>query len=182
MNIIQDLIPKGRINRPGTANSCKYITIHDTGNKSVGADAAAHAKYLKGLKKKTSWHYTVDDKCIYQHLPEREKSYHTSDKEANENSIAIELCVNSDGNFVKTVENVVDLIRELTKKMNIPLENIRRHKDWTGKNCPASFTEDAWKAFLAKCAAEDTVPEERFITLDELRAMGYAGIKFGEGV
>lgn len=181
MNIIQDLIPKGRINRPGTANSCKYITIHDTANKRVGADAASHSKYLKGLKEKTSWHYTVDDECIYQHLPEREKSYHTSDKEANESSIAVELCVNPDGDFVKTVENAVDLIRDLTKKLSIPVENIKRHKDWTGKDCPASFDEVAWNEFLARCTCEEPTPGEKFITLDELRKMGYSGMKFEEG-
>ncbi len=178
MEIIQDLIPKGRINRPGTENLCKYITIHDTGNKSAGADAAAHAKYIKSLNEKTSWHYTVDDKRIYQHLPDNEKSYHTSDKVANESSIAIELCVNSDGNAVKTVANAVDLIRKLVKKMNIPVENIRRHKDWTGKNCPASFTEAAWKEFLAKCEEKETVPAEKYITVAELREMGYVGVKW----
>ncbi len=178
MNIIQDLIPKGKINRPGTANSCKYITVHDTGNTSAGANAAAHAKYIKSLNEKTSWHYTVDDTCIYQHLPEVEKSYHTSDKEANESSIAIELCVNSDGNMVRTRDNAVNLIRDLTKKKGIPAENIRRHKDWTGKNCPASFDEAAWEAFLAKCAEKETVPAEKYITVAELSSMGYAGIKF----
>ena len=177
MDIIQDLIPKGRINRPGTANSCKYITIHDTGNKSPGADAAAHAKYIKSIKEKTSWHYTVDDKSIYQHLPEREKSYHTSDKAANETSIAIELCVNADGDFEKTVDNAIDLIRDLTKKFNIPAENIKRHKDWTGKDCPGSFDEAAWKEFCEKCTAPERV-EEQYITIDELKKMGYAGVKW----
>ncbi|MBQ7054568.1 MAG: N-acetylmuramoyl-L-alanine amidase [Oscillospiraceae bacterium] len=177
MERIQDFIPKGRINRPGTANSCKYITIHDTGNKSPGADAAAHAKYIKSLNEKTSWHYTVDDECIYQHLPDNEKSYHTSDKEANESSIAVELCVNADGDFEKTVENAIDLIRDLTKKFNIPAENIKRHKDWTGKNCPASFNEAAWKEFLARCTAAES-RSERYITIDELKQMGYAGVKW----
>lgn len=178
MDIIQDLIPKGRINRPGTANSCEYITIHDTANKRVGANAAAHAAYLKGLKEKTSWHYTVDDSRIYQHIPDGEKSYHTSDRKANESSIAVELCVNPDGNLAKTVDNAVQLVRDLMKKFDIPAENIKRHKDWTGKNCPGSFDETAWKEFLARCTCEDAAQGERFITLEELKQMGYAGIKF----
>lgn len=178
MDIIQDLIPKGRINRPGTRNSCQYITIHDTGNKSEGADAASHAKYLKGLNKKTSWHYTVDDASIYQHLPDENKSYHTSDKAANETSISVELCVNSDGDFEKTVDNAVWLVRELMKRHGIPVENIKRHKDWTGKKCPASFDEEQWKQFLARCVAEEDADTEKHITLDELKAMGYAGIKW----
>ena len=178
--IVQDFIAKGRINRPGMVNSCKYITIHDTGNKSVGADALSHAKYIKSLKDRTSWHYTVDDSdgnTVYQHLPDNEKSYHTSSLKANESSIAIELCVNADGDFEKTVDNAVCLVRELMKKHSIPAENIKRHKDWTGKNCPASFTEAAWKEFIARCTAAES-GSEKYITIDELKQMGYAGVKW----
>ena len=175
MNIIQELIPKGRINRPGTKNSCKYITIHETGNKSVGANAADHAKYIKGLNGRTSWHYTVDDFLIYQHIPDNEKSYHTSDKTANETSISIELCVNSDGDFYKTVENTERLVRELMKKYKIPAENIRSHRDWTGKNCPAQLVGEKWKEFISHCAAEE---KEKFISIEELKNMGYIGIKW----
>ena len=178
MEIIQDLIPKGRINRPKMENSCRYITIHDTGNISVGADAAAHAKYIKGINERTSWHYTVDDSSIYQHLPDCEKSYHTSDKEANESSIAVELCVNSDGDFEKTVDNAVWLVRELMKKHGISADNIRAHRDWTGKSCPASLVGDKWTEFLARCVAEEDSDAEKYISVDELKAMGYAGIRW----
>ena len=45
--ISRDFIPPGRKNRPGKANPCKYITIHETGNTAQSADAQAHASYLK---------------------------------------------------------------------------------------------------------------------------------------
>ena len=37
------------------------------------------------------------------------------------------------------------------KKYNIPAENVIRHYDVTGKNCPKYFVEDeeAWKQFKA---------------------------------
>ena len=175
MEIIQDLIPKGRINRPGVKNSCTYITIHDTANKKKGADAAAHARYIKTITNKTSWHYTVDDKSIYQHLPDNEKSYHTSDKGANESSISIELCVNSDGNFDKTVSNAVWLVRELMRKHGVSAENIRGHRDWTGKACPATLKGDKWNEFVRRCAEKE---DDKYITIDELRAMGYVGVKW----
>ena len=178
MEIVQDLIPKGRINRPGIKNSCEYITLHDTANERVGANAAAHAKYLKGLNEKVSWHYTADSDVIYQHLPDSEKSYHTSDKKANETSIAIELCVNPDGDFAKTVDNAVELVRELMKKHGISADNIRAHRDWTGKSCPASLTGKKWTEFLARCAAEESEDAERYISVDELKAMGYSGIRW----
>ena len=40
------------------------------GNPSPGADAQAHSSYLmEGGDGSTSWHYTVDDKQIYHHVP-----------------------------------------------------------------------------------------------------------------
>ena len=49
MKIVEDFIPVGRENRPGLKLSGpEWITIHDTANTGKGADAAAHARYLKG--------------------------------------------------------------------------------------------------------------------------------------
>lgn len=179
MKITQDIIKPGSINRPQTKNSCRYITVHDTANKSRGADAAAHAKYIKSLKEKTSWHYTVDDSGIYQHIPDNEKSYHTSDREANESSIAIELCVNADGDFEKTKQNAAKLVNMIIEKHGILKENIRAHRDWTGKDCPASLRGDAWKAFVRMCTEKkaDNELTGRVISIDELRKMGYTAIR-----
>lgn len=179
MKITQDIIKAGSVNRPQTKNSCKYITVHDTANESRGADAAAHAKYIKSLNEKTSWHYTVDDSGIYQHIPDNEKSYHTSDIKANESSIAIELCVNADGDFEKTKQNAAELVNMLMNKYGIPKENIRAHRDWTGKDCPASLCGDAWEAFVRMCAEKksDNEAGERTISIDELRKMGYKTIR-----
>ena len=175
MQIIQDFIAKGRINRPGTINSCKFITIHETANTKRGADAKAHAAYIKTLKEKTSWHYTVDDKSIYQHLPDSEKSYHTSKAEANESSIAIEICVNEDGNYTDAVTNAVWLVRKLMKEYGIGASNIKTHRDWTGKDCPKALVGELWNDFIRRCSASE---EEKLITIEELRKMGYTGIKF----
>lgn len=176
MEIIQDFISEGSVNRPGSENSCEYITIHDTGNTKNGADAKSHAKYIKSLDERTSWHYTVDDSSIYQHLPDDEKSYHTSKATANENSIAIELCTNSDGDFEKTVDNAVWLVRALREKHGISAENILSHKDWTGKNCPASLLKNGWAEFLKKCSEENHPEEEKTISVASLRELGYTAI------
>ena len=172
MEIIQDIIKMGRINRPAAANSCKSITVHETANEKKGADAPSHAKYIKTLNERTSWHFTVDDKSIYQHLPEREKSYHTSEAEANESSIAIELCVNCDGDFEKTKENAAWLIHHLMEKHGISPENIFTHRDWTGKNCPARLLSEGIDKFLLQFYER----EERVVTAEELRKMGYTKI------
>ncbi|MCO1601961.1 hypothetical protein [Desulfosporosinus nitroreducens] len=47
MNIIKDIIPTGVSGRPAKAMTAKYITVHNTGNTGVGANALAHAGLLK---------------------------------------------------------------------------------------------------------------------------------------
>lgn len=140
MNIIQDILPAGSSNRPRTRLNATYITVHETANTSRGADALAHSKYIKGSSardRKVSWHFTVDSKSIYQHLPISEVGWHAG--VGNSQSIGIELCVNSDGNFEQTKKNAQWLINKLMKDLNIPLSRIVTHKHWTGKNCPAKL-------------------------------------------
>ena len=71
LRIIQDILPSGAKNRPGGSNPETYITIHETGNFAKGADAAAHAAYLRGSSAQAapvSWHYTVDDQIGRAHV------------------------------------------------------------------------------------------------------------------
>lgn len=160
ITITRDYIPSGSVNRPGTANACTSITIHETANKEKGANAKAHAEYIKTITEQTSWHYTVDDKEAFQHLPDEEKSFHTSSKEANETSISIELCVNEDGDFEQTKRNAIELIREIMKKHDIPIECVFTHNYWTGKDCPATLLEDGLVEFLEDIVEEEDVIEE----------------------
>jgi hypothetical protein len=93
LNIVQDYVPVGNSNRPGTRLSPSSITIHNTDNSSPGANAAAHARYMKGpdaQKRQVSWHFTVDDKFVYQSLPTNEIGWHSGTHEGNSSSIGIE--------------------------------------------------------------------------------------------
>ena len=47
LNIVQDFIPPTHSNRPGTRLRPTHITIHNTDNTNPGADARAHARYVK---------------------------------------------------------------------------------------------------------------------------------------
>ena len=162
ITIQQNIIPAGRHNRPGGRNPDVYITIHETGNTDAGADAEAHGKYLTssaGEASLTSWHYTVDDHAIVQHLPDNETAYHAgdgADGPGNAQSIGIEICVNSDGDFEAAKANAAALVRLLMAEHGIPLANVVQHNHWNGKNCPATIraTPGAWEAFLALCSGE----------------------------
>ena len=161
MNIIQDFIPEGRRNRPGyKIIGPKYITIHSTGNTNKGANAAAHGSYLRGAAANVpaSWHYTVDDKEIRQHIPLDEVAWHAGDGgngPGNRSSLAIEICENKDGDLSKAIDNAALLTAHLLQQFNLGLNKIKQHYDWSGKNCPRVLRgrKDGWQDFLAAVEA-----------------------------
>ncbi|MET3699506.1 N-acetylmuramoyl-L-alanine amidase [Bacillus oleivorans] len=148
MNIIQDLIPGYK----AYSMTPKYITVHTTRNLSKGANARMHSKYLKGTDTtQKSWHLTVDDKEVIQHIPFDVNGWHAGDGQGkgNRQSIGIEICENEDGDFDKAVENAIELIRYLMNKFNISIENVVPHKHWSGKYCPVRLLPK-WNEFIKK--------------------------------
>ena len=137
----------------------KYIVIHYTANN--GDTALGNTKYFKDTYRGASANYFVDEKEIYRCVRDEDMAFHcgTTGKYyhntcRNDNSIGIELCSRKDKNgkyyFLQdTINNAVELVRELMGKYNIPIENVIRHYDVTHKNCPAPFVEDvgAWNSF-----------------------------------
>lgn len=129
--------------RPGKLRKIKYLVIHETDNKSNGADAENHAKFLSvNNKTSTSWHYTVDDKEIYHHIPDNEVAHHAATEKGNLHGVGIELCVNADGDFEKTFENASKLVAYLIKEYNLSIKSIKTHNDFSGKDCPHSILKN----------------------------------------
>lgn len=164
--VYTSLAPEGGKNRPGTKREIQYIVIHETGNPAAGADAKAHGKLQAGGGEgTTSWHYTVDEREIWHSIPDDEVAYHAGDGpegEGNLHGIGIELCVNQDGDFEKTFDNAARLTGWLMHTYDIPIDRVRQHFDFSGKNCPEQIrAQDRMDRFLelarqyAKQAAED---------------------------
>lgn len=179
--IQEHIISDGRKNRPGRdTNPDTYITIHETGNTAKGADAAAHGAYLDsaaGEDALVSWHYTVDDHAIVQHLPDYETAYHAGDGKAgpgNATSIAVEICVNAGGDFEAAKANAAALVRLLMEEHGIPLDNVVQHNRWNGKDCPKTIraTAGAWEAFLALCRGETANVSKLDTDVDTLANVG----------
>nr|WP_230199136.1 N-acetylmuramoyl-L-alanine amidase [Risungbinella massiliensis] len=140
--------------RPRIAMNSEYITIHETANTTRGANAAAHARLLSSgnQSRQASWHFTVDDKEIYQHLPISEIGWHAGDGgngTGNRKSIGIEICVNTDGNYEKAKAIALELVKFLMQKHGIPSRNVVPHKKWSGKNCPQRLLS-GWTGFISK--------------------------------
>ncbi|SDC06521.1 N-acetylmuramoyl-L-alanine amidase [Shouchella lonarensis] len=155
MQIKKDFIKVGARIRPQTKIKATHITVHETANTGKGANAATHARYLHNGAggRSVSWHFTIDDTEIIQHLPVDEMGWHAGG-EGNQKSIGVELCVNQDGNFNKTKENAAWLVRYLMKELGITIDCVVTHKHWTGKNCPTRLLKE-WSAFKQLIAGEE---------------------------
>lgn len=145
----------------GTGNKMEYIAIHETANTNVGADAQAHSNLqLNGNRREASWHYQVDDKEIIQSFEDNIRCWHVGNY--NDRAIAIEICVNKDGNFNKAVENAVALTKHLMAKHNIPIDKVKQHNYFTGKNCPTNLRNGSkglnWNDFINMVKDSNSTP------------------------
>ena len=128
----------------------KYIVIHDTGNKSRGANAMAHFNYFNGGNRQSSADFFVDEKNTIR-LNDYTKYYTWAVGDGkgkygitNPNSVSIEICVNADGDYEKAYLNAVELTKLLMAELNIPADRVVRHYDASRKNCPASMSSNGW--------------------------------------
>lgn len=157
LKIKQQLAPHRRY-YAGT-NPVTGITIHTTGNKNAGADAQAHANLQsRGNVRVASWQWQVDDKEAIQSYEDKRQCWHAGDGRGpgNTTTTAIEICVNSDGNYTQAVTNAAELTAMLMRKHGIKsTAKVRQHNEFStfGKNCPREIRDGKagidWPAFLA---------------------------------
>ncbi|MGL6099441.1 MAG: N-acetylmuramoyl-L-alanine amidase [Fusobacteriaceae bacterium] len=146
------------------------IVVHWTANTNRGANALANAKYFDKSDNSSSAHYIVDSERILEIIPTDEVAYHCGSKSytkygesikiknssPNHSTIGIEMCVNSDGIFAVTESNTLWLIEHLCDKFKLSKENVVRHYDITGKDCPKMYiSSDSWGVFKAKINFKD---------------------------
>ena len=150
VKVIEHFIPKSNTtSRPGYPMKPEYITVHNTGNNKEGANARMHTKYIDTAAGYISWHFTVDDKEIYQELPCNEVAWHAGDGgdgPGNRKSIGIEIC--EVGDYKKAEDNAAALIVHLMRQYNIPLSNVVPHQKWSGKYCPRLILAAGWDKFI----------------------------------
>lgn len=169
-------------------SAIKYIVIHYTANKWDSAES--NGKYFQNNVVKASANYFVDSDSICCSVPEDIYAYHCGGglqgsgghkwfgKCTNYNSIGIEICDDiNDGKIQpseKTIENVQILTAMLMKKYNIPIENVIRHWDVTGKICPAYFIGDestaTGKAWINFKDEVEVLLMKRYMTINEVPA------------
>lgn len=185
MKIEEKLIKYNYSSRNGT--KIEYIVIHDTANKDKGANADAHYNYFNGGNRGSSAHYFVDDNGALRVVKDSDKSWHCGDgygkyNITNANSIGVEMCINSDGNFNSTYLNTIYLVRYLMHEYDIPISNVVRHYDASRKTCPQIFSKNSWDRWSK--FKRDLVPKDYTQLLTELyknnlkREPDSSGIKY----
>ncbi len=148
-------LDKGAKGRPGTRITPKGLVIHWTANQSRGAKAMNNRGYFNNSGVASSAHYVVDDGRTVQCLPENEMAYHVGAKTykkaalqrlsayPNNCTIGIEMCVDEGGDFRRTYQNTVELAADILKRYGWTINQLWRHYDITGKDCPRFFVNDA---------------------------------------
>jgi N-acetylmuramoyl-L-alanine amidase len=155
----------------------RFIVIHYTANPA--ASAYNHFLYFGRQDVGASAHYFVDKKEIIQILEDDWYGWHCGAKTykhpecRNSNSIGIEMCIEKDWTLTEiVVDKTIELTKMLMKKYNIPVSNILRHYDVTGKNCPAPFVQnpERWQNFLARLVDTDVqkINKKMQVTATEL--------------
>lgn len=175
------------LNRP-----LKYIVVHYTaGSTSKAGSALNTAVMFSNPSVYASADFIVDDDTIVQFNPDIKNRFcwHCGDNKnmfsmggkyygkcTNANSIGIEVCSTNPNwqasdfanskkwSFTdKVVNNAVELVKYLMQTYNIPIENVIRHYDVTGKFCPGiiGWNEDSgnakkWEQFKARLTGTAT--------------------------
>ena len=158
------------LSRPALRDKSKYtiydlrgIIAHWTANTDRGANAIANRNYFNLGLRYASAHYNVDDRGPVQCIPDNEVAYHVgatrykpighrlksgSNYSPNHFTIGFEMCVNKDGDWEATYEHSLRLAAFLLLKHGKTTDDLYRHFDVTGKDCPKMMIEEQpWNEF-----------------------------------
>lgn len=148
-----ELLPINKYSRPGTElKKVKGIVVHYTANP--GSTARQNRDYFAGLAEthetSASSHFVVGlSGEIVQCIPCNEISYASNNR--NKDTISIECCIEDDtGKFNDdTYQSLVKLVTWLMGRYDLSVDDVIRHYDVTGKNCPKYFVENPaeWERF-----------------------------------
>ncbi len=130
----KDILKIGHSKRPGGIYKKTSITIHSTGNeKSTAANERVWLDNPSNTRD-ASWHYVVGAGEVIQAIPENEEAWHSGTSEGNRYSIGIEII--ESGNREKVLETAAEFVADLLKKYGWGFDKVKKHYDWTGKDCP----------------------------------------------
>lgn len=147
------LLDINEYSRPGTeSDKITGVVIHYTANP--GSTAQENRDYFNSLKDghgdSVSSHFVVGlEGEIVQCVPTWEIAYASNSR--NHDTVSIECCHPDESGVFneETYESMVHLTAFLCAKYELDENDVIRHYDVTGKNCPKYFVENekAWEQF-----------------------------------
>ena len=151
MQITKMLVPKERyeIKCPYEMNP-EFIIVHNTAND---ASAMAEISYMIGNNNKVSFHCAVDNTRIVQGIPFNRNSWNAGDGkngDGNRKGISVEICYSkSGGEKFKDAERLsAEYIAYLLKQYKWEIDKVKKHQDFSNKDCPHRTLEEGWQKFL----------------------------------
>lgn len=163
--------------RPGLAMSATTITIHNTANPSSTARNERNWLTNPSNSATASYHIVVDQKEAIECIPLNEVAWHAGDGSGagsgNRTSIGIEIC--ESGDYGATLDNAAQLAAAMLKERGWGTDRLRRHYDWSGKNCPRLMNADGswggWDDFVERVGRvmkeEEEVEEEPMLNPED---------------
>ena len=147
MNIEERLLTISPYCRSGEKQgTIKKIVIHWVGN--AGSSSIGNRNYFNSLatshKTTASSHYIIGlNGEIIRCIPEDEVAFHSGSYSMNRKSIGIETChPDWEGKFVEnTYNSLVELCADICRREGLSINDIIRHYDVTGKECPRYYVE-----------------------------------------
>lgn len=128
----------------------QYITVHNTAND---ASAANEIQYMINSPREISYHYAIDDKEVIQGVLESRNAWHCGDGgsgKGNRYTIGIEICYSKSGGtkYYQAEGNAILFIAHLLHERKWGIDRVKKHQDWSGKNCPHRIlVEGRWESF-----------------------------------
>ena len=192
MNITDALLTPNKFSRPQIPlKTVKKVVLHYVGNPNTSAQS--NRNYFENQKNSgryVSSHYIVGlDGEILRCVPENEVAYCSN--QANTYSISIECChPDASGKFkAKTENSAAELCAYLLKKYGLTVDDLIRHYDVTGKQCPLWFAPTKYqsadvanarwagfKALVSRKMGAETVPFKVRVLDDALNVRKSAGV------
>ena len=155
-----ELLTPNSYSRPQISiEQVNYIAIHYTANP--GSTAISNRNYFENLAttqdNKVSSHFVIGlEGEVVQCIPTSEISYATNSR--NVDTISIECChPDETGQFnTATYDSAVKLTAWLCTRFGLTSDQVIRHYDVTGKDCPKYYVEnpDAWIQMKSDIAAQ----------------------------
>ena len=149
MKITDALLTPNKYSRPQIPlKSVKKVVLHYVGNPK--SSAMANRNYFENQKsggRYVSSHYIVGlEGEILRCVPENEVAYCSN--QANTYSISIECChPDATGKFTEeTTNSAAELCAYLLKKYGLSVDDLIRHYDVTGKQCPLWFVPTKYQS------------------------------------